>query len=420
LYFRGGSRLCAANASGVDKKPSSFLHSIAPGILVAATGVGAGDLINASLAGSDLGLVILWAAWMGALLKWLLNEGIARWQLATGTTVMEGWKSQLGVAVCWLFLVYLILWTLFVAGTIMKACGVAGHALTGVGTTFMWGTIHSVAGIALVLLGGFAVFEKAMSTCIGVMFVTVTLSAFKVGVALDSHFWSGLLIPRIPHGGLSWTLGVLGGVGGTVTLLSYGYWIADQERQGRAGLKACWLDLGIGYLMTAIFGISMLVIGSKLELNGKGSGVALDISRLLSESLSPIVGTVFLVGFWAAVFSSLLGVWQGVPYLFADFRRTLRGDSSADVDLEKTSDYRGYLLFLGLSPLALQWLSLKKIALVYAVLGSLFMPFLAGTLLYMNWFCLKENKTFRNPWWINLGLIATLVFFSYQGYSEFS
>ena len=403
----------------MDKKPSSFLRSIAPGILVAATGVGAGDLINASLAGSDLGLVILWAAWIGALLKWLLNEGIARWQLATGTTVMEGWKSQIGTAVCWLFLIYLLLWTLFVAGTIMKACGVAGHALAGSGTPFFWGAVHSLVGIVLVLLGGFAVFERAMSTCIGVMFVTVTLSAFKVGVSLDAHFWQGLLVPRIPAGGLSWTLGVMGGVGGTVTLLSYGYWIAEQKRQGAKGLRACWLDLGLGYLMTAIFGMAMLVIGSRLELDGRGSGVALDISRLLAESLSPVVGTVFLLGFWAAVFSSLLGVWQGIPYLFADFRRTLRGESSVDVDLESTRDYKGYLLFLGLSPLALQWLSLKKIALVYAVLGSLFMPFLAATLLYLNSYCLREDKTFRNPWWINLGLVATLLFFSYQGYTEF-
>ena len=386
---------------------------------MAATGVGAGDLINASLAGSDLGLTILWAAWIGALLKWLLNEGIARWQLATGTTILEGWKSQIGIFICWLFLAYLILWTLFVAGTIMKACGVAGQALAGQGTTLFWGAFHSVLGIVLVWLGGFSVFEKAMSACIGVMFCTVTLSAFKVGVSLDGTFWSGLLLPRIPHGGLNWTLGVLGGVGGTVTLLSYGYWIRDQQRAGRPGLSACWLDLGLGYAMTAVFGMAMLVIGSRLELKGKGSGVALDIARLLSENLTPFVGTVFLLGFWAAVFSSLLGVWQGVPYLFADFRRTLRGESAADQELEKTTDYRAYLLFLGLSPLALQSLSLKKMALIYAVLGSLFMPFLAATLLYLNGWCLKEEDGFKNPWWINAGLVATLLFFTYQGYSEF-
>jgi Mn2+/Fe2+ NRAMP family transporter len=403
----------------VDEQPKkhSLFQRLAPGILVAATGVGAGDLVNASLAGSDLGLTILWAAWMGAILKWVLNEGIGRWQLATGTTLMEGWKSRIGLWVCWIFLVYLLLWTVFVGATIIKACGVAGQALVGWGPLFFWGALHSLLGIALVWLGGFSIFEKMMSACIGVMFVTVTFSAFRVGVPLDSVFWQGLLIPRIPPGGLNWTLGVIGGVGGTVTLLSYGYWIADQNRAGREGLKACWLDLGIGYAMTAIFGVSMLVIGSRLELDGKGSGVAVSISELLGQSLTPFVGWLFLLGFWAAVFSSLLGVWQGVPYLFADFRRVLKGEERADIELEKTNDYRGYLLFLGLAPLLLQSLSLKSIAMVYAVLGSLFMPFLAATLLYLNGVCLKGQEL-RNPWWVNLGLLVTLAFFGYQGILE--
>ncbi len=393
---------------------SSLFQRVAPGILVAATGVGAGDLINASLAGSDLGLTILWAAWMGAILKWVLNEGIGRWQLATGTTLMEGWKNRIGHWVCWLFLGYLVLWTVVVGGTIIKACGVAGLALTGTGSLLFWGTAHSLVGIALVWLGGFSVFEKMMSACIGVMFLTVTFSAFQVGVPLDASFWQGLFIPRIPPDGLHWTLGVIGGVGGTVTLLSYGYWIAEQNRTGRSGLRACWLDLAIGYSMTALFGLSMLVIGSRLQLDGKGSGVAISISELLGASISPFVGWIFLLGFWAAVFSSMLGVWQGVPYLFADFRRVIQGRARGDCDLEKTSDYRGYLLFLGLAPLAIQSFSLKSIAMVYAVLGSLFMPFLAATLLYLNSICLADHPM-RNPWWVNLGLVVTLLFFGYQG-----
>ena len=47
---------------------------VAPGILVAATGVGAGDLITASLAGAHVGTTILWAVLVGALLKWTLTE----------------------------------------------------------------------------------------------------------------------------------------------------------------------------------------------------------------------------------------------------------------------------------------------------------------------------------------------------------
>ena len=63
---------------------------IGPGLLVAATGVGAGDLATASFAGSLLGNGILWAAVLGAFLKYVVNEGLARWQLATGNTIIEG------------------------------------------------------------------------------------------------------------------------------------------------------------------------------------------------------------------------------------------------------------------------------------------------------------------------------------------
>jgi len=70
---------------------ASWVSVIGPGLLVAATGVGAGDLLTASIAGSRAGLAVLWAALAGGLLKWTLNEGIARWQLATGTSLLAGW-----------------------------------------------------------------------------------------------------------------------------------------------------------------------------------------------------------------------------------------------------------------------------------------------------------------------------------------
>jgi len=40
--------------------------------------------------------------------------------------------------------------------------------------------------------------------------------------------------------------------------------------------------------------------------------------------VGPAARWAFLVGAWGAVFSSLLGVWQSVPYLFADCWRLIR------------------------------------------------------------------------------------------------
>jgi Mn2+/Fe2+ NRAMP family transporter len=138
----------------------ALLAVIGPGILVAATGVGAGDLLTASYAGSRHGLVLLWAAWVGAILKWFLNEGIARWQMATGTTVLEGWTERLGRWIRWVFLGYLLVWSLFTAGALINACGVAGTGLLPLGddlraSKIAWGVIHALAGLILVRVGGF-------------------------------------------------------------------------------------------------------------------------------------------------------------------------------------------------------------------------------------------------------------------------
>ena len=256
-----------------------------------------------------------------------------------------------------------------------------------------------------------------MSVCIGMMFVAVVGSAIKVGDFAQVAFWKGLLMPSIPKGGLGWTLGVMGGVGGTVTLLSYGYWIEEQGRTNRDHLRDCRLDLAVGYGMTALFGMAMIVIGSRLPPQGKGDSVALNVAELLGAQVSPLLSTLFLVGFWAAVVSSLLGVWQGVPYLFADFWRLQKDQPMPTEGLTGTASYRGYLLFLGLVPLAFQSLSLGQIAWIYAVLGSLFMPFLSFTLLFLNGWKLRGDRL-ANPWWINLGLVATLVFFTYQALGE--
>ncbi len=73
----------------------TWFSAVAPGILLAATGVGAGDLLTAGMAGSEVGLSVLWAALVGAMLKWTLSEGIARWQMATGTSGGEKIIQQL-------------------------------------------------------------------------------------------------------------------------------------------------------------------------------------------------------------------------------------------------------------------------------------------------------------------------------------
>jgi Mn2+/Fe2+ NRAMP family transporter len=270
-----------------------------------------------------------------------------------------------------------------------------------------------LVGLILVCIGGFRLFEKVMSACIAAMFAGVLVTA-----VLLRPDWATVArqvaTPTLTREGLPWILGILGGVGGTVTLLSYGYWIREAGRIGAEGLKACRLDLAVAYVATALFGMAMILIGSRIRIDSSGADVALKLADQLGIALGPPGRWLFLIGFWGAVFSSLLGVWQSAPHLFADFLATSRGNT-LPADAARTRPYRAYLVAIATIPSVLLWLSVKQIQLAYAVMGALFMPLLAVSLLIMNNQERWVGPRFRNTPLLNVLLVITVLLFALVG-----
>jgi len=402
-----------------NHQPSAYSLLI-PGILLAATGVGAGDLLTASMAGSEVGLAVLWAVLAGAILKWTLSEGVARWQLATGTTLLEGWARQLGPWVHWIFLAYLVLFTFATGGALVTACGIAGAGLLPLGdpksSKIIWGILHSLVGLGLVWLGSYRLFELVMSVCIGIMFVTVVLTAILIQP--DWFAVARGFVPSMPAGGTAWILATMGGVGGTLTLLSYGYWIQEEGRRGLRDVRTCRLDLLFSQAATALFGVAVVIIGSRVQLEGQGAAIALQLADQLTQVMGPAGKWIFLIGFWGAVFSSLLGVWQSLPYMFADFMDLRRSGNSGvrrTTDLRATKAYRAHLVFIATFPLILLLTPVRLIQLVYGVIGAMFLPMLALTLLIMNNRRRWVGTDFLSPKLVNVLLAIGLAFFSYVG-----
>ena len=385
--------------------------------------MGAGDILTGSLAGSQAGLAVLWAVPAGIVLKWTLTEGIARWQMATGMTLLEGWVLKLGRWIQWVFIAYLLLFTLVTAGMLSSACGIAGAALVPLGgldeSRLAWGVIHSLAGAAMVLWGGYELLKKVLGVCVGAMFATVTLTA----VLLRPN-WMDVargLIPTQPAGSGAWVVGLIGAIGGTMALISYGYWIREEGRTGRAGLVECRFDLLLSYAVIGLFGIAVVIVGSRVQVSGRGAGLAVLLADQLALALGPPGKWIFLVGFWAAVFSALLGVWQSLPYLFADFLRLRRSGVAADAvatDLGSSRAYRGYLILQATVPLILLRWPVPQLQLAFGFTGAMLLPLLALTLLLMNNRQQWVGEEFRSGFVINAVLAIALAFFGYMGLRE--
>ncbi|WP_433402628.1 Nramp family divalent metal transporter [Streptomyces sp. CA-146814] len=390
---------------------------IGPGIVVAATGVGAGDLVATLIAGSKFGYTLMWAAVIGCVVKISLAEAAGRWHLATGRTLFDGWRS-IGAWTTVYFAIYVVVWGFIYGATAMSSSALPIVALfpDGPGLKF-WAIVTGLIGLAFVWFNRYAVFEKVMTVLIGIMFVVVVYVAARVVPDVGASFAG--LVPVLPDGSLLYTLGLIGGVGGTITMAAYGYWVNAKGWSNSSWMKVMRLDNRVAYITTGIFVVAMLIVGaellhaSQIALTSGDRGL-IDLGKVLEDRFGAGTAKLFLVGFFATSFSSLIGVWHGVSLMFADFVERFRAPADPDEEhagpaavarQQRSLPFRAYLLWLTFPPMTLLWLDEPfGLVIAYGVLGAFFMPFLALTLLWL----LNSSRTpreWRNGW-VSNGMLA--------------
>ncbi|MFJ1600560.1 Nramp family divalent metal transporter [Streptomyces sp. NPDC088261] len=392
---RPGTARSGAPTSGPRR--SSWRY-IGPGIVVAATGVGAGDLVATLIAGSQFGYTLLWAAIIGCVVKISLAEAAGRWHLATGTTLFEGWRS-LGHWTTVYFAVYVVVWGFVYGATAMSSSALPLVALFPEGPGLKtWAVITGLVGLVFVWFNRYAVFEKVMTVLIGMKFLIVMYVAIRVAPRLGDAFAG--LVPVLPDGSLLYTLGLIGGVGGTITMAAYGYWVNAKGWTDARWMRVMRLDNRVAYITTGFFVVAMLIIGAELLHSSQialtsGDRGLIDLGTILEDRFGAVTAKLFLVGFFATSFGALIGVWHGVSLMFADFvdrfvRERFGVDTEDMVDMvasgqrERSFMFRAYLLWLTFPPIGLLFLDEPfGLVVVYGVLGAFFMPFLALTLIWL-------------------------------------
>ena len=394
---------------------------IGPGLVVAATGVGAADLVATLIGGSKFGYGLLWCVIVGCLMKVVLVEGAGRYSLASGKTIYEGW-STLGSWTTWYFAPYIVVWGFVYGAAAMAGTGLPLRSLFPVFSVTTWGILSGLIGLALVWFGRYGLFEKVCAALVGLMFVTM------VGAALMTlpnipELVKGI-VPIIPDGGLVNVLSLAGGVGGTITLAAYGYWIREKGWTTPAHMRLMRIDNTIAYVVTGLFVLATLIVGAELLYSAQiavstGDEGLLDLSTVLADRYGTWSGKVFLVGFWAAAMSSLVGVWNGVSMMFADFVGHVRKLPEDDPQRKAGgSYYRAYILWLTFPPMIMLFLGKPVwLILAYGVLGAFFMPFLSVTLLWI----LNTDRVpreWRNKIWSNVAMVLCTVAFAALAINE--
>jgi Mn2+/Fe2+ NRAMP family transporter len=401
---------------------------VGPGLVVAATGVGAGDLVSTMVAGSSYGYALLWAAVLGCVVKIALAEATGRWHLATQSTIFAGWAS-LGSWTAVYFGIYVVVFGFVYGSAATQATALPLAAMFPQVPFNAWAIGSGVLGLVLVWLNRYAVIEKIMAVLVGVMFVSVVSAAVLTVPSLPDL--AGGLVPSLPDGSAVYTLGLIGGVGGTITIAAYGYWVQAKGWSDSSWLRVMRLDNTTAYVMTGIFVISMLIVGAELlstiDFATEDEEALLRVAPILDQEYGEGMRWLFLVGFFATSFTSVIGTWNGVGLMFADFAASvnarMRGREIPSAEQRATTTspwFRGYVLWMTFPPMLLLLLG-EPIAVViaYGVLGAVFLPFLALTLVWL----LNSSRVpqpLRNGWVSNTVLVLAALLFFVVAYDEIS
>jgi len=387
------------------------LADIGPGLLLAATGIGVGDMVSSTIAGAEYGLTLVWALAAGVVLKFAITEGAARWQLGTGRTLMEAWRDHLPRAAVVAFFLYFTVWSYFVSSALVAASALVPAAVVPSVPLSAWGFVHAVAAFTLVWFGRYERFLSVIKWFVGLKFGAV------IGSVLLILLWSGADWSQVGAKApftTSYTLSLIGGVGGTVTLLSYAYWMREAGWSGPGRVGSARTDLTLSFCLVFVFCFSMIFLATQINWTGQileeGPRLCLLLADRIGEEIGPIGRAVFLLGFWGAAFSSVLGVFHGVPFLFDDLFHLWRREPPSGQQGAAYRVWAGYLTLAAISALVIRrpvWL-----VFAYTVVGSLFFPFVISTLLWLNNSRHAPVAT-RNSRLVNAVLGAALILYAY-------
>jgi Mn2+/Fe2+ NRAMP family transporter len=398
---------------------------IGPGIVLAAAGIGAADMVTALSGASAYGMGLVWAALVGVIVKFAITEAVGRLHLATGQTPMSSLRSA-GRWLPWVFIVFLAVIGLVYGAALGSVAGLAASAMFPALPVTPTAIALSVLAGIMVIVGRYGLFERLMMGFTILMFVGVIGTAIAViGNMEEPGLILSTLPPALPEGSITTVLALIGGIGGSAGIAAYGYWVREKGWRSATWLPIMRADSAISFGMVFLFVCAMSVLGTGMLYGTDGSIAGADGLAALANPIGDLLGSaprvLFLVAFFFVVFSSIVGGYNGLSYLMADAIRVARGipDEDADRHMAITSPvFRAFVCYCVVASTVIVFTGRPVgLVMIYAIFGSLILPILSAALL---WLLNRRSieRIYRNGILSNIGLAGALALFGLLGIAQ--
>jgi manganese transport protein len=402
-------------SDAIEDPPVSLgaaLRRVGPGMVLAASIVGSGELIATTTLGAQVGFAALWIILVSCAIKPVVQGELGRYTVATGHTGLEGFNRVPGprLGVGWM----VWLWGATVLLTLLQVGGMYGgvaqvlHLLAPAISVNAWVAVVLVVTIAVLLGGGYQRIERFAIVKVG-LFTMLTICAAAVilqrpGAITSADIVDGLSF-GLPAAGLATAIAVFGitGVGAT-ELVQYPYWCVEKGyakfvgprdgspewvRRARGWIRVMHLDITCSLVIYTLATIAFYLLGAAV-LNKAGvipaeRDTVQVLSQIYTQTLGPWALWLFYAGAVVTLYGTIFASTAAHSRLLADAMR-IAGAYSRD-DGERRRQWRNrFLVALAVIPPIFYWFIAAPVQMVLAggIAQAALLPLIGLSAIYLR------------------------------------
>jgi Mn2+/Fe2+ NRAMP family transporter len=364
----------AVTSEFIQEPPQSLfaaLRQTGPGIILAGSIVGSGELLLTTSLGAKYGFVFLWLILFSCFIKVFVQIELGRYAISSGKPTLTALDELPGPRLGAHWLVWW--WFIMTLATVSQLGAMAGGVGQALNLAFPqvtvaiadwtarlsptlaetirskpehpWAVLTALSAIALLLSGGYKRIEHVTTILVvGVTAVTVVCVMALPGMGfpirlIDLEEGFGLGVFGLESGAIAAAFGAFGitGVGAT-ELYAYPYWCmekgyaryagpqsADENwvRRARGWMRVLRLDAWLSMVVFTVATVAFYCLGATIlhrqGLHPEKQQMIETLSHMYVPAFGAWTQIVFLIGVWAVLFKTLYVASAGHSRLAADF-----------------------------------------------------------------------------------------------------
>ena len=296
------------------------LRKLGPGLLFAGAAIGVSHLVQSTRAGADFGWGLIWALVLVNLFKYPFFQFGPRYALATGESLLDGYK-KLGKSYLWIyfFLNLATMFTIQTAVTIVTA-GLASN-LFGISTNMVcWSISITFLCFVILLLGKYKFLDRVIKGIILILTISTVLALL---IAFSKQNISIGFTQIFPVGSeFLFLIAFMGWMPAPMDIsVWHSIWVLEKKQtlKNKLSVKEGLFDFNVGYITTLILGVCFLGLGalvmhdSGLEFSNKGVEFAGQLIELYTINLGETSYLVIAIAAFTTMFSTTITTLDASP-----------------------------------------------------------------------------------------------------------